>query len=1021
MFRPLKAAALAFVALVVASGPWSLSAAAAGPSLRTAEAGTPPGAVTAIILTLPADVAAVDGRLLVAGRSAELLGVAPLGGGTGLRPAPFPGGASFGAYDLRPTGGAVHLALAVVPRTAGRLSLRVVVDSAATRNGHRVALHLDAVTTLTVGGRDSRGGQRRSAAPAAAAGPRPTGVAGTPRELVPDGRFTRRDLDTARLAWLEARDTGRPCGTPEGDANGDGCTDIVDVQATLARLGTRTDVTSPAIAANASNASNASNAHRPRRRADGMRTFIVASPEDTPDAAPGDGICGDDQGRCTFRAALMEADWLRGDDRIAFDLPGDAPVQIALRGSLPIITSRSGTLTIDGYTQPGARVNTADVGSNAVPGVELRGNGSDAREAVIRITSGGNTVRGLLIRGAWRPFFLDGTGATGNRIVGNWIGLDGDGTVRPSTGRWGILVNTGANGNRIGGPDPADRNVIGDVLTAIDLYGPGTDGNVVQNNLLCMGPSGRAATCRTGIDHNFGPKVNVVGGDAPAERNVIGPTVFQGIELSHGWDPALPWGTDTSTTWQVNGNRVLGNWVGFRADGSYDPDFRSGLELSPKDNGNGINVYDGVNDSLVAGNWVASAHDGIQVQAPNATRNVVRDNIIGQSPLGEPAPLGGWGIIVRWNTRHDTVVGNTIRHAELGGIGLVHTTNLGADLAPATSIRISRNIVTDTPGIAIDLFGVGGPDPNDPGDADSGANTLLNTPEITGVDSGIVTGTADPGASVELYRTTRAAGENGLPVAFLGETVAGADGAWQLAAPDLTAGDRVAALQILPDDNTSELSSNLRVEPEPGPETVLAADDFGRKVTRGWGTADLGGRWLVAAAGASVRGGAGRLAVRPGSTRNALLPIHSSDVSVTGRVVLVRLPAGGSLVVDPFVRATRARGQRAAIRVAPTGEVFVRLQSVASRVAADLTPEVAAGLTVARGGSLAFRLEAAGPELRVRVWDPAGPEPDGWLATATPASAGSKGGVGIAVAADATVTGKRVTVLLDDFRVTPTP
>src|ERR671916_355642 len=48
--------------------------------------------------SLPGAVAAVDGRLLLNTSAAEIVGVAPVGGGTALAPQPIPGGAAFGAY-----------------------------------------------------------------------------------------------------------------------------------------------------------------------------------------------------------------------------------------------------------------------------------------------------------------------------------------------------------------------------------------------------------------------------------------------------------------------------------------------------------------------------------------------------------------------------------------------------------------------------------------------------------------------------------------------------------------------------------------------------------------------------------------------------------------------------------------------------------------------------------------------------------------------------------------------------------
>ena len=161
-----------------------------------------------------------------------------------------------------------------------------------------------------------------------------------------------------------------------GDANGDGCADIVDLQAELAAQG----LSRPAAAA-----------------ASGNFTFTVVSTADTPDAAPGNGVCADAGGRCTLRAAMSEANVDAGNDRIEFNLAGTPPVTIEIRSQLPTISSRKGTMTIDGYSEPGSQVNTAAFGSNAVPGVEVRGPGVDAATFGIYITSFGNTLRGLAL------------------------------------------------------------------------------------------------------------------------------------------------------------------------------------------------------------------------------------------------------------------------------------------------------------------------------------------------------------------------------------------------------------------------------------------------------------------------------------------------------------------------------------------------------------------------------------------------------------------------------------------------
>ena len=1003
----LLATAFALVASTAIAAP--LSAAAAGPVSISAPASAERDMATAITITLPREVGAVDGRVLFSGKSVEVLGVATIGGGTGIRPVAFTGGggASFGAYGLKATGGRVRLQLVLVPRSSGRLNVRVVIDSTANRYGKRI--DAGAGTDTVAGVRVGRSSRVR-VAPAASLAPTPTAAAGPARELTPDGRFNNRDLDTARLEWSAARERGSVCGSDSGDVNGDGCTDIVDVQATKAAMGRYTGYKLPRVAPH--------RVKRTRGRANvALRTFVVTSAGDTADALPGDGLCADTQGRCTLRAAMTEADYLQGDDRITFALPGNAPVTIQLSSRLPIIASRNGSVEIDAYTQSGAQVNSADNGSNAVPGIELRGNGASAKEVGFRITSGGNTIRGFALRELNRGILLDGVDATNNHIVGNWVGFTGSGSRPNSSGQYAIVINTGANGNVIGTPALADRNVIGNYTAGIDMYGPGTDGNTIQNNVFCMRPNGLTATCSTGIDHNFGPKNNITGGDGTNEKNVIGPTLLQGIELSHGWDPNLPYGADQPDTYRITGNQVIGNWVGFKIDGGYDANYRSGQNFSSADNGNGINCYDGSSDNLIARNHVASVYDGIQLQARNAHGNVVRGNTIGESPLGENAPLTGWGVIVRWGTVHDTVASNLIRNAAKGGIGLVNTNNQGGALAVAYNIRITRNIVKDTPGIAIDLFGKNGAEGNDAGDVDKGANTLLNTPEVTYADTTIVRGTALKGATVEVYRATRDAGANGLPTDFLGDTVVGTDGTWSVPVKGLGAGDRITTLQIRADDTTSELSANVAVNAAPGIGEVIGRDDFNRAVASGWGAADQGGTWNTNNAAFTVANAEGEVPVAAGTSREARLGLNAADVLETGRVSVGAIPTGGNTFAYILARANATNAYRGAIRVSTAGTVFVSIKKVIDKVESTVSSEAATGITVTPGSNLRFRFEVVGTDLRLKVWEGGSTEPDAWSVTGVDGDLGISAAVGFATYAGSGVTNGPITWSFDDLTV----
>jgi hypothetical protein len=445
--------------------------------------------------------------------------------------------------------------------------------------------------------------------------------------------------------------------------------------------------------------------------------------------------------------------------------------------------------------------------------------------------------------------------------------------------------------------------------------------------------------------------------------------------------------------------------VGFRANGAYDQAYRSGYNTSSSDNGNGINVYDGTNDNVIARNYVASRIDGIQVMAPNAQRNIIRGNIIGESPQGEPAPLTRWGIVVRWGTSFDEIRNNTIRNASAGGIGMLLTGNNGAAMAAATSVMLSRNIVTNTSGPAI-----------------SAPAALVSPPVIGSATTSRVSGTAVDGAQVEVYRASRETGASGLPVEFLGDTVA-QGGTWSLSVSGIQQGDRVTALQIRQDLNTSELAANVLVgeaPPPPAPGDLLASDDFERSSAGGWGEAPSGETWAHAGhpGDFSVSMGLGRVKVAAGQAREARLAIGAQDVAITGLVTLDRLANAGNLHAYVLARVNGDSAYRATIRVDPTGAVFVQLKRAVNGTESSIAPEVPAGFTVTPGSTIAFRLRVAGATLRFRAWDAATAEP-GWLTTAddsTPVLQGALG-VGLRAYTGSKVANGPVQFTLDDFEV----
>ena len=189
-------------------------------------------------------------------------------------------------------------------------------------------------------------------------------------------------------------------------------------------------------------------------------TYTVNTGGDRADVNVGDGVCADSQGAARCAPPSRKPTGARATTASSSTSPAGRPGLIQLSGRCPLITSTKGTLTIDGYTQPGASVNTATIGATAVTGVEVRGNGSTPTRRPSTSPLAATPSAAWPSDNVCRGIMIDGVNAHDNKIIGNWIGFTGSGASRTAATS-GILINTGATHNLIGTPNLADRNLIG--------------------------------------------------------------------------------------------------------------------------------------------------------------------------------------------------------------------------------------------------------------------------------------------------------------------------------------------------------------------------------------------------------------------------------------------------------------------------------------------------------------------------------------------------------------------------------
>jgi hypothetical protein len=225
-------------------------------------------------------------------------------------------------------------------------------------------------------------------------------------------------------------------------------------------------------------------------------TFTVNLPGDTHDASLADGLCdvnlfGSGE-QCTLRAAIEQANATIGADAISFNIPdvfgaGVKTINVGSTGNAGL-PPITDQVTIDGYTQPGASPNTLAVGDDATLKIELNGTSAPGATGLDLSDSSGSVIKGLVINRFFDGISIHGD-SVGNRIEGNFVGTDPTGTLERGNAIHGLFITGGASETVVGGTAPAARNLIS-ANTEHGLFISGSSGNKVLGNRIGTDKSG---------------------------------------------------------------------------------------------------------------------------------------------------------------------------------------------------------------------------------------------------------------------------------------------------------------------------------------------------------------------------------------------------------------------------------------------------------------------------------------------------------------------------------------------------
>ncbi len=483
-------------------------------------------------------------------------------------------------------------------------------------------------------------------------------------------------------------------------------------------------------------------------------------------------------------------------------------------------------VTIDGYTQCGARPNDQDIHGNAVIKIELKGQRQIYGHGIL-ISSNNSVIRGLAVYDWDRKIMIDGN-AKNNRIQGNFIGTNAAQTSKEvylaTHHAEGLRIEFGPSYNIVGCgsfegtefipcTDRAQINAARNIVTGNGNDGIHLQGNTFHNrivgNYIGLRQDGETCDFRSGwqtkynycgntsdgVDFESGPQYNWLGGETEGERNVVSGNGSEGIEISHSR--------------KTQYNRVVGNYFGLNAAGT----------KAVRNINNGISYEDTVNNNTSYNNIVSgNAGNGLRFYN-SATLNEFRDNLVGFAADGvTPIPngvlnaslpsdeqKGDNGLLIMGGSHHNLVIGNRIANHPGYGIYLTNSPTSGTenrDKLKTAFNTITRNSIYNNGNKGIYWSGT----------SSSSPNRGLPAPTLMLASTKSVTGNTCAGCKVEVF----IADKNSIKTAgsgktFIGEGVADSNGDFAVSTEQTAMGQVLTATTTDPEGNTSQFSTNIQV------------------------------------------------------------------------------------------------------------------------------------------------------------------------------------------------------------------
>ena len=447
------------------------------------------------------------------------------------------------------------------------------------------------------------------------------------------------------------------------------------------------------------------------------------------------------------------------------------------------------------------------------PGVVIGGNGANGagQDDGDNENGEGNIISGNNDHGV----LIDNIGASGTRVLGNYIGLNRNGNRFSNIGNTldGVRVSSAPQGE-IGGTLVGEGNTISDNgQHGVEIVGTSSTFNKVLGNHIGTDFNGSSESGNAQDGVRIGNSSSTtIGGTSAGARNVISDNNANGVFIS---------GTSSATN-----NKVQGNFIGTDANGTTGiGNAEVGVRVETPGNFVGGTTTGARN--VISDN----GGTGVSMLGSGAGDNTVQGNFIGTDVNGTGI-LGNFHGVFIFDAPGNLIGGTVAEAANTISGNLNNGVMIIGDGATGNSILRNSIFENGSPGglgIALNNDGVTGNDPKDP---DAGPNRLQNFPAITSASTTAIAAKLNsrPNKTFTIQFFSNPAPNIptgfGEGETFLGERTVTTNSEGRVSftfATALTAGEFVTATatRLVPDPNnpptllltdTSEFSAARRVE-----------------------------------------------------------------------------------------------------------------------------------------------------------------------------------------------------------------